>query len=370
MILSFLFSILFLKIILGMAVFVLSSTIFKLATDESLIVASISNLAINNQLGRIPRKLIFLRSESKRRVLGLALCDAAISNRLNSTIVLQAFGADLRIKNKNQDDSLDLALRHGYWDIATSLIYHSIVEIDLHYYQDKFLKFYDQNDSKPALIIFSALNPKLRSEMINYNFGKLMNLTRNNPEYFRLGFKIANERLIANTHDSIERNGYLALHWTKNSQISNGLALLFPYLKSKDSDIRSKLYLVYYFLGLCYFSHNSFNEALRSFEMVQNLRPNYFQTLYYINKIKEKSDYSDNKTKQYEKVNLKDFSYYEILGITPNATKEEIKKAYHQKIRLYHPDKFSMMGKEHQDLANEKSKEINEAYSKCLKRIS
>jgi len=46
--------------------------------------------------------------------------------------------------------------------------------------------------------------------------------------------------------------------------------------------------------------------------------------------------------------------YYEILGVSRNATKEEIKKAFRKKAHLYHPDKNG--GDE------AKFKEINEAY--------
>ncbi len=48
--------------------------------------------------------------------------------------------------------------------------------------------------------------------------------------------------------------------------------------------------------------------------------------------------------------------YYEILGISKNATKQEIKKAFRKLAMKYHPDKNKEAGSE------EKFKEINEAY--------
>ncbi len=53
-------------------------------------------------------------------------------------------------------------------------------------------------------------------------------------------------------------------------------------------------------------------------------------------------------------IKLKD--YYEILGVSRNATKQEIKKAYRKLVRLYHPDINP------DPKAEEKFKEINEAY--------
>ena len=50
--------------------------------------------------------------------------------------------------------------------------------------------------------------------------------------------------------------------------------------------------------------------------------------------------------------------YYQILGVPRGATDEEIKKAYRKLAMQYHPDRNP--GKE--EWANQKFKEINEAY--------
>ena len=61
---------------------------------------------------------------------------------------------------------------------------------------------------------------------------------------------------------------------------------------------------------------------------------------------------------------IKILSPYEVLGVSRNASKEEIDKAYRSKLKEYHPDKVHSLGGELQKLAKEKTREIVEAYEK------
>ena len=51
---------------------------------------------------------------------------------------------------------------------------------------------------------------------------------------------------------------------------------------------------------------------------------------------------------------------YIVLGVKPDASDEEIKRAYRELARKYHPDNYQ--NNPLADLAEEKMKEINEAY--------
>ena len=58
---------------------------------------------------------------------------------------------------------------------------------------------------------------------------------------------------------------------------------------------------------------------------------------------------------------------YKVLGVSPNATEEEIKSAYRDLVKKYHPDNYA--DSPLADLANEKMQEINEAYDMITKRL-
>jgi hypothetical protein len=56
------------------------------------------------------------------------------------------------------------------------------------------------------------------------------------------------------------------------------------------------------------------------------------------------------------------FDPYQVLRIRTGASKEEIKAAYFNLIKQYHPDKVSHLGQEFQKLADERAQLINRAY--------
>ncbi len=59
---------------------------------------------------------------------------------------------------------------------------------------------------------------------------------------------------------------------------------------------------------------------------------------------------------------------YTVLGVSPNASDQEVKRAYRELARKYHPDNY--VDNPLADLAEEKMKEINEAYEAIQKQRS
>ena len=60
-------------------------------------------------------------------------------------------------------------------------------------------------------------------------------------------------------------------------------------------------------------------------------------------------------------------SNYRILEITPDATDDEVKKAYRKMAVKYHPDKVATLGEDVQKAAEEKFKAVSKAYEEICK---
>jgi len=89
--------------------------------------------------------------------------------------------------------------------------------------------------------------------------------------------------------------------------------------------------------------------------------------IFSVMRIKKSNTDTDNKKTQEETNSYTKKEWYQILKIEKTSTIEEIKKAYRNKMKEYHPDRVSGLGKEFSKLAEEKSKEINMAYEEAMK---
>ena len=66
---------------------------------------------------------------------------------------------------------------------------------------------------------------------------------------------------------------------------------------------------------------------------------------------------------------LRDERYYaSVLQLPTNVTRDNIKTAYREQLMKYHPDRVQHLGREFQEMAEEKTKLITEAYTFFCKR--
>ncbi len=115
---------------------------------------------------------------------------------------------------------------------------------------------------------------------------------------------------------------------------------------------------------------NRIKRITKSYLENRNLNENYTKDFLdedeELKKLFDELSSSDNKnnnqTDQFDvkKMNMEIAS--KILGLSENASNEEIKIAYKQKIKEYHPDKVADMGEEIRNLAKIRTQQINQAY--------
>jgi DnaJ-domain-containing protein 1 len=59
---------------------------------------------------------------------------------------------------------------------------------------------------------------------------------------------------------------------------------------------------------------------------------------------------------------------HEVLGVDADAAPDDIRRAYQQRMREYHPDRVAGLAEELQELAERRAKEINAAYDEMLRK--
>ena len=58
---------------------------------------------------------------------------------------------------------------------------------------------------------------------------------------------------------------------------------------------------------------------------------------------------------------------FEILGVDSDAGRDAVVAAYRELLSKYHPDRVEHLGREFQEIAEERTKEINRAYGEIMK---
>lgn len=122
--------------------------------------------------------------------------------------------------------------------------------------------------------------------------------------------------------------------------------------------------IIYFLAGLCVID-GDFNGKelgyLRKFSDLLNIPPKDFDSIIGIY-------YQKEAPKQKVSRPSKRKLCCQILGVSENASFDEIKKAYRSLVKMHHPDKFSTASEEHRKLAKERFLEIQKAYE-YLERI-
>lgn len=90
-----------------------------------------------------------------------------------------------------------------------------------------------------------------------------------------------------------------------------------------------------------------------------------------VNQIHTISGYLGISPKDFESIKAMFFNAvdnaYKVLEIDKNATPEQIKAAYRKMVKKYHPDKLIHLGEEHRKGAEEKFRQVQQAYENLQK---
>jgi DnaJ-domain-containing protein 1 len=61
--------------------------------------------------------------------------------------------------------------------------------------------------------------------------------------------------------------------------------------------------------------------------------------------------------------------WWEVLGVSRSASMDEIKRAYHSMLRMYHPDRVNGLGPEFIRMAEDRTRELNRAFDEAKRAV-
>ncbi len=154
-------------------------------------------------------------------------------------------------------------------------------------------------------------------------------------------------------------------------------AYFFDHLIMRQSTPRDRqLYLILYFQILYEIAYDTGMNHPEQFSLLQwletyfNLPPsiiNYIKQIAYYSRAQENSGgYQYSQTSTQSRQNELEAAW-NLFGLKPNATTEEIKKSYRRLAKEYHPDRYATMPEELRNKAKEKFQQISSAYELLMK---
>lgn len=108
-------------------------------------------------------------------------------------------------------------------------------------------------------------------------------------------------------------------------------------------------------------------------------------TIWYVNKLSRKyqskmpgagrgeekqSETGTPRKQREEEIDEEEKDPFRVLGVQKGASFEEVTRAYRKLMTQYHPDKVSHLGKEFQEIAERKTKQLNKAYQEIKRYYS
>ena len=80
-------------------------------------------------------------------------------------------------------------------------------------------------------------------------------------------------------------------------------------------------------------------------------------------KTKRRNDFGNEKSTSGDESAV----WFEVLGVPPTASIDEIKAAFRERARQYHPDRVEGLGPELREIAEKKMKQLNGAYEFAIR---